>query len=150
MEQTLVLIKPDGVQRGLIGTIITRLERTGLRIVAMKMMQMDKALAEKHYGIHKGKSFFEDLVNYITSGPLVAAVFEGPNAFEIVRKQMGATDPAKAESGTIRGDFSLEISYNLVHGSDSPENAKKEVALFFSPKELLSFKRDVDKWITES
>ncbi len=150
MEQTLVLIKPDGIQRGLIGTVITRLERTGLKIVAMKMMQMDRALAEKHYGIHKDKPFFEDLVNYITSGPLVAAVFRGPNAVDIVRKQMGATDPAKAETGTIRGDFSLEISYNLVHGSDSVENAEKEISLFFAPGEVISYKRGVDSWIRES
>jgi len=150
MEKTLVLIKPDGVQRGLIGTIMARLEGTGLRIAGMKMIKMDRPLAEKHYGIHKGKAFFEDLVNYITSGPLVAAVFEGPQAVNIVRKKMGATDPAKAESGTIRGDYSVEISYNLVHGSDSVENAEKEIALFFSPQEILSYKRDIDRWITES
>ena len=150
MEKTLVLIKPDGVQRGLIGTIMARLEGTGLRIAGMKMIKMDRPLAEKHYGIHKGKAFFVDLVNYITSGPLVAAVFEGPQAVNIVRKKMGATDPAKAESGTIRGDYSVEISYNLVHGSDSVENAEKEIALFFSPQEILSYKRDIDRWITES
>ena len=150
MEKTLILIKPDGVQRGLTGAIVSRLESTGLRIVAMKMLQMDRALAEKHYGIHKGKPFFEDLVSYITSGPLLAAVFEGPKAVEIIRKQVGSTNPAEAPAGTIRGDFALEISYNLVHGSDSVENAEQEIALFFSPSEVLSSRRDMDRWITES
>ena len=125
MEQSLVLIKPDAIQRGLAGTIIERIERRGLRLVAMKMLHLDKALAEQHYAIHAGKPFFEGLVNYITSSPIIAVVFEGKRAVEIIRQTMGATDPAKAEAGSIRGDFGLDIGRNLVHGSDSVENAEK-------------------------
>ncbi len=149
MERTLVLIKPDAVQRGLVGEIISRIERRGLKIIALKMIQMDRELAQKHYAIHKGKPFFERLVNYITSGPLIAAVFEGSRAVEIVRRTMGETDPANAAPGTIRGDLALEIGYNLIHGSDSPENAEKEIKLFFSEGELLSYEREVERWIKE-
>ncbi len=150
MERTLVLVKPDGVQRGLIGEIISRLERTGLKLVALKMLHMDKAMAGRHYAIHQGKPFFEGLVSFITSSPLIAAVFEGKSAVEVVRKTMGATDPVKAAPGTIRGDLALDIGRNVVHGSDSVENAQKEISLFFSPEEIVSYERQVEPWIKES
>ena len=150
MERTLVLVKPDGVQRGLLGEMISRFERTGLKLVALKMLQMDGEMAGKHYAIHQGKPFFEGLVKFITSSPLVAAVFEGQNAVEIVRKTMGATDPVKAAPGTIRGDLALDIGRNVVHGSDSIENAQKEIELFFSPEEIVSYERQVETWIRES
>ncbi len=150
MERTLVLVKPDGVQRGLIGEIISRFERTGLKLVALKMLQMDREMAEKHYAIHQGKPFFEGLVSFITSSPLIAAVFEGKSAVEVVRKMMGATDPVKAAPGTIRGDLALDIGRNVVHGSDSLENAQKEISLFFSPPEIVSYERQVEPWIRES
>ena len=149
MERTLVLIKPDAMQRGLAGTIIDRLERRGLKIAAMKLIHMDGALAEKHYGIHKGKSFFDGLVSYFTSRPIIAAVFEGTNAVQVVRNTMGKTNPVDADAGTIRGDFALEIGRNLVHGSDSVENAKKEIELFFKPEEIIDYHRETDKWIFE-
>jgi nucleoside-diphosphate kinase len=148
MERSLVLIKPDAVQRGLAGTILSRLERRGLRIVALKMIHMDKALAQRHYAVHKEKTFFNDLVQFITSSPIIASVLEGERAIEIIRQTMGATDPAKASAGTIRGDFGLDVQQNLVHGSDSAENAVKEIDLFFKPDEILSYSRDIDKWIT--
>jgi nucleoside-diphosphate kinase len=150
MERTLVLVKPDGVQRGLVGEVISRLERTGLKLVALKMVHLSRDKAEEHYGIHRGKPFFAGLVRFITSGPLVAAVFEGPKAVEIVRKTMGETDPAHSAAGTIRGDFALDIGRNIVHGSDSVENAGQEIAAFFSADELLSYERQVDGWIIES
>ncbi|MDO8490593.1 MAG: nucleoside-diphosphate kinase [Dehalococcoidia bacterium] len=150
MSKTLVLIKPDGVQRGLCGVIIERFERRGLKIVGMKLMHMDQALARRHYAVHDGKPFFKGLVDYITSTPIVAMVLEGKDAVEVVRRTMGETNPAKAPLGTIRGDFALEIGRNLVHGSDSDENAAKEIALFFSEKEVLSYNRDYERWITES
>jgi len=150
MERTLVLVKPDGVQRGLIGEIISRLERTGLKLVALKMLQIDKKMAGQHYAIHQGKPFFEGLVSFITSSPLIAAVFEGAHAVEVVRKTMGATDPVKAAPGTIRGDLALDIGRNVVHGSDSLENAQKEISLFFSPEEIVSYERQVEPWIRES
>jgi nucleoside-diphosphate kinase len=149
MERTLVIIKPDGVQRGLIGPIITRLERRGLRLVAMKLMQITPELAGRHYSIHKGKPFYKPLIEFITSGPVVVAVVEGRNAIEIVRKTMGATNPAAAEPGTIRADFGLEIGRNLVHGSDGPDTAAIEVPLFFDEDEILSYERAVDGWINE-
>ena len=135
MERSLVLIKPDAMQKGLAGTIISRLERRGLRIVAIRMLQMDKALAQKHYAVHKGKAFFNELVDFITSRPIIAVVFEGEKAIEAVRQTMGTTDPIKASPGSIRGDFGLDIQQNLVHGSDSTENAAKEISLFF-PAEI--------------
>ena len=150
MERSLVLIKPDAVQRGLAGTIISRLERRGLKIIAMKMLQMDKSLAQRHYAVHKGKAFFDELVDFITASPIIAAVFEGEQAIEAVRQTMGETDPTKATPGTIRGDFGMDIGHNLVHGSDSSENAKSEISLFFSPEEILDYARDIDKWLTES
>ena len=139
MERTLVLIKPDAMQRDLAGTIIARLEKLGMKLVALKMLHPDKALARRHYAVHKDKPFYNDLVNYITSSPIVACVFEGKEAVETIRKAMGATDPAKAEKGTIRGDFGLNIEKNSVHGSDSPANAEVEIKLFFSPNELFGY-----------
>ena len=136
MERSLVLVKPDAMQRGLAGTIIGRFEAAGLKLVALKMLHMDRALAGRHYAIHQDKPFFADLVNYITSSPIVAAVFEGDNAVEAIRKIMGATDPAKAEPGTIRGDYGMDIERNSTHGSDSRENAVNEIALFFTEGEI--------------
>ncbi len=136
MERSLVLIKPDAMQRGLAGTIIGRLEGEGLKLVALKMLHMDRALAERHYAIHRNKPFFEDLVNYITTTPIVAGVFEGEGAVELIRKAMGATDPAKAEAGTIRSDFGLDVQRNSTHASDSLENAEKEIRLFFTGSEI--------------
>ena len=130
-QRTLVLVKPDGVKKGLTGEIISRLEKKGLKIAAMKMLQMDKAMARKHYAVHDGKPFFAGLVDFITSGPIVAVVVEGDKSVEVVRKLMGETDPVKAAPGTIRGDYGLDIGENLVHGSDSEENARTEIALFF-------------------
>ena len=139
MERSLVLIKPDAMQRGLIGTIIAHLERQGLKLVALKMLHLDKALAQQLYAIHRDKPFFEGLVNYISSVPIIAAVFEGNRAVEIIRKAMGVTDPAKAEAGTIRGDFGLDIERNTIHGSDSVETAEKEIKLFFNEDEIFSY-----------
>jgi len=149
VEHTLIIIKPDAVQRGLIGEIISRFERRGLRIVAMKMIWMDEPLAREHYAIHRGKPFYEGLISYITSSPVVVMVLEGKGAIEIARRTMGATAPAEAAPGTIRADFGLEIGRNLVHGSDGPETAEREVALFFGEEELLRWKRDADRWIFE-
>ncbi|HEX5141719.1 MAG TPA: nucleoside-diphosphate kinase [Dehalococcoidia bacterium] len=149
MERTLVLIKPDAMQRGLATEVLGRFERRGLRIVGLKLMQVDRALAERHYGEHVGKPFFEGLVAYITSCPIIAAVFEGTGAIESVRNTMGKTNPRDAAPGTIRGDFGLEIGRNLVHGSDSPESATREVGLFFQPSELVEVTRDVDRWVFE-
>lgn len=142
MERSLVLIKPDGMQRGLGATIIGRLESRGLKLVAIKMLHLDKALAEKHYDIHRDKPFFENLVNYITSSPIIAAVFEGEGAVDSIRKIMGPTDPAKAEPGTIRGDFGLDIEHNTVHGSDAVETATREIKLFFTEAEIYNYQRE--------
>ena len=139
MEKSLVLIKPDAMHRKLAGTILARLEEQGLRLVAARMLQMDKALAQRHYAIHASKPFFNNLVNYITSAPIIALVFEGEKAIEVIRKIMGATDPAKAEAGTIRGDFGIDIERNTVHGSDAVETAEEEIKLFFSEKEIFSY-----------
>ena len=147
MEKSLVLIKPDAVQRGLAGEIISRLEKKELSIVAMKMLRMDRALAQRHYAVHTGKAFFDDLLHFITSGPVIAIVFQGRNAVEVIRQVMGATDPAKASSGTIRGDFGIDIGHNLMHGSDSLDNASGEIDLFFPAEEILSYDRDLDNWI---
>ncbi len=149
MQRTLILIKPDGVQRGLIGPIVERFERRGLKLVGMKFMQMSRELAERHYAIHQGKPFYDSLVNYITSGPIVAMAWEGKEAIAVARSTVGATNPVAAAPGTIRGDFGVEIGRNLVHGSDSPENGEQEVALFFNPAELVEWSRDVDGWIVE-
>lgn len=150
MQQTLVLFKPDAIQRGLAGEILSRLERKGLKVVAMKMIWMDEALAKRHYAIHEGKPFFSGLVDFITSSPLIAAVVEAENAVELVRRTMGETDPTLASPGTIRGDLALDIGHNLIHGSDSEANAEKEIGFFFTREEILSYPRDTEKWITGS
>jgi nucleoside-diphosphate kinase len=147
LERSLVLIKPDAIQRGLTGEIISRIERRGLKILATRMLRMDKALAQRHYAVHKGKGFFDDLVSFITSSPIIAIVFQGRNSVEIIRQTMGETDPAKAKPGTIRGDFGVDIGHNVVHGSESVESALKEIELFFSPEQIFEYKRDIDKWI---
>lgn len=147
MERSLVLIKPDALQRGLAGEIISRLERKGLKIVAMKMLQMDNSLAQRHYAIHKGKAFFNELVDFITSSPIIASVFQGEDAISVIRQTMGETDPAKSLPGTIRGDLGLDISHNLIHGSDSVENASTEINLFFTAEEICDYQRDIDRWI---
>jgi nucleoside-diphosphate kinase len=149
VEQTLIIIKPDGVQRGLTGEIIRRFEQRGLRIIGMKFMQVDRALAQKHYAIHEGKPFYAGLVDYIVSGPVVVMALEGTNAVEAARGTIGATNPSKAAAGTIRADLALEIGRNLVHGSDSPENGLGEIALWFKPEELVGWSRNTDRWIFE-
>jgi len=149
VERSLVLVKPDGVQRGLVGEVITRLERRGLRLVAAKFMQVSKTLAEEHYAIHKGKSFYDGLISYITSAPVMAMVWEGPNAVAAIRQTMGATRPWEAAPGTLRHDFALEVGRNLTHASDSPENGEKETALWFKAEELIAWNREVDRWIFE-
>jgi nucleoside-diphosphate kinase len=150
MDRTLVLIKPDAMQRGLAGEVLSRLERRGLKIVALRLLRMDDAFARRHYAEHEGKPFLEGLVRFITSAPIIAAVFEGPNAVEQVRRTMGATDPQKAEPGTIRGDLAVFIQNNLIHGSDSPESAKREIALFFNEGDIILWERDTDGSIWES
>ena len=149
MERTLVIIKPDGVQRGLVGPILTRLERRGLRLAAMKLIQITPELAARHYQIHQGKPFYEGLIDFITSGPVVVAVIEGQDAINTVRKTMGATNPAQAEPGTIRADYAMEIGRNLVHGSDGADTATYEIPLFFTEAEILSYERAIDAWINE-
>jgi len=149
VERTLVLVKPDGVQRGLIGEVIARLERRGLRLVAAKFMQVGRELAETHYAIHKGKPFYDGLIAYITSAPVMAMVWEGPNGVAAVRQSMGATRPIEAAPGTIRHDFALEVGRNLTHASDSIENGEQEVALWFEKGELVDWKRNNDAWIFE-
>ena len=149
MERTLVLVKPDGVQRGLIGEVIGRLENRGLRLVAAKFIQVSQELAETHYAIHKGKPFYNGLIEYITSAPVMAMAWEGPNAVAAIRQTMGATRPTEAAPGSIRHDFALEVGRNLTHASDSVENGEIEVALWFSLAELVDWKRDSDRWIFE-
>jgi len=149
VEKTFVLVKPDGVQRGLIGEVIARLERRGLRLVGAKFIQVSQELAETHYAIHKGKSFYEGLIRYITSAPVMAMVWEGPNAVAAVRQTMGATRPTEAAPGSVRHDFGLEVGRNLTHASDSVENGEAETALWFEPSELVSWARAVDAWIFE-
>jgi len=149
VERTLIIIKPDAVQRGLIGEITRRFENRGLRLAGMKFIHMNRELASQHYAVHEGKPFYEPLLNYITSAPVVLMAWEGTNAVQVARKTIGATNPVDADAGTIRGDFGMEVGRNLVHGSDSPENGEKEVALFFSPDELFAWARDTDRWIFE-
>ena len=149
MEETLVLVKPDGVQRGLVGEVISRLERRGLKLVAMKLMLADHALARRHYAEHVDKPFFPGVVDFITSSPLVAMVWQADNAVEIVRGTMGEADPINSIPGTIRGDLGVNIGRNLVHGSDSVESAQREIALFFKQEEIVHYTRDTDPWITE-
>lgn len=147
VQRSLVIVKPDGVQRGIATAILERLERRGLKIVGLTLMQVSRELAEQHYGVHKGKPFYKGLVSYITSGPVVVACFEGPDAITIVRTTMGATNAANAAPGTIRGDYAIDIERNLIHGSDSPESAETEVSLFFGQGTLLSYDRAIDRWI---
>lgn len=149
MERTLVLIKPDAVQRGLMGEITARLERRGLRLVAAKFLKVDQSLAERHYAVHQGKPFYEGLIAYITSSPVLAMVWEGPSAIAAVRQTMGATRPTEAAPGSVRHDFGLTVGRNLTHASDSAETAAAEVALWFSPAELVSWTRDTDRWLFE-
>jgi len=150
LERTLVLIKPDGVQRGLIGEIIRRLEQRGLRLVAAKFQKVDRKLAQRHYAVHEGKPFYAGLLDYITSGPVMAMVWEGPGAIAAVRQTMGATNPANAEPGSVRHDFAVEIGRNLTHASDGPDTAEKEIKLWFREAELIEWPRDADRWIFEA
>ncbi|HEV2005849.1 MAG TPA: nucleoside-diphosphate kinase [Candidatus Limnocylindrales bacterium] len=145
-ERTLVLIKPDGVQRLLVGRIVGRFEERGLKIVGLKLVRVDRSLAERHYAVHRGKPFFEGLLAFITSGPLAAMVLEGPQAIAVVRSMVGATRPAEAAPGTIRGDLALETAQNLIHASDGPETATAEVAIWFGADELLTYDREIDRW----
>lgn len=145
--RTLVLIKPDGVVRSKVGEIISRFEDKGLKVTALKLMRLDKDRAERHYAVHKGKPFYDSLLNYITSAPLVAIVIEGNNCIDIVRKLVGATNGAKAEPGTIRGDFSTGIDFNLIHASDSEDSAKYEIPIFFEDREILSLERADKDWL---
>ena len=148
VQRTLVILKPDAVQRGISGEIIARFERRGLRLTAMRLLRVDRAMAEKHYAVHKGKFFFDDLVKVISSSPVIAFVLEGPNAIPVVRAMVGATRPHEAAPGTIRGDYALVGLRNLIHASDAPETAKSEIALWF-PDGVLDYERDVDRWMSE-
>ncbi|MCS7122247.1 MAG: nucleoside-diphosphate kinase [Archaeoglobaceae archaeon] len=149
MERTFVMLKPDAVQRGLIGEIISRFEKKGLKIIAMKMLKIERELAEKHYFEHRGKVFFDNLINYITSAPVVAMVLEGKNAVKVVRSIVGATNPSEALPGTIRGDYGMDIGRNVIHASDSKESAEREISIFFKPNELCEFKRIDENWVYE-
>lgn len=149
MEKTLVLVKPDGVQRGLVGEVISRLERRGLKLTAAKFMAVSQELAEQHYQVHQGKPFYEGLIQYITSSPVMAMVWAGPDAIAAVRQTMGATRPTEAAPGTLRHDYALQVGRNLTHASDSVENGEKEVALWFSPAELVDWERSLDRWFLE-
>lgn len=149
MERTFVMVKPDGVQRGLVGEIIARFERRGYKLVGLKMFTMPREVAETHYAEHRGKPFFEGLVRYITSGPVVAMVWEGKNVIAAAREMMGATDPQKALPGTIRGTYGIDVGRNVVHGSDSPASAAREIDIFFKADELLDYERPLETWIYE-
>jgi nucleoside-diphosphate kinase len=149
LERSLVILKPDGVQRGLIGDVIGRLERRGLRLVAMKFMSVSQTLAEQHYTVHQGKPFYEPLVKYITSGPVVVMAWEGSKAIEAIRQTVGATNPTNAAPGTIRADLAIDIGRNLIHASDGPETAAFELGLWFKPEELVEWKRDDERWVFE-
>jgi len=150
MERTLVIVKPDGVQRGLVGQILARFEARGLQIAALKLLWVDRPMAEAHYAVHRGKFFYEDLVKVITSSPVVACVIEGPGAVAVVRKMIGSTRPAEADPGTIRGDLALAGLRNLVHASDSPETAQAEIALWFKPEEVVTYARAITPWVVEA
>jgi nucleoside-diphosphate kinase len=149
LEQTFILVKPDGVQRGLMGEIIHRLEQRGLKLIAAKFLAVHQSLAEQHYAVHKGKPFYDGLIAYITSGPVLAMVWEGPSAIMAVRQTMGATRPTEAAPGSVRHDFGLEVGRNLTHASDGPETARSEIELWFKPEELFTWSRDLDRWIFE-
>ncbi len=148
-ERTLILVKPDAMQRGLAGEVLSRFERRGLKLVALRMLQMDRTLAAKHYAEHIGKAFYKPLVSFITSGPIIAALFEAENAVELARQTIGATDPAKSAPGSIRGDLGIDMGRNVVHGSDSPDSAVREAALFFEEKDVVEWQRSVEGWIVE-
>ena len=147
MERTLIIVKPDGVQRGLVGQILSRFEQRGLKLAGLKLMRISRELASQHYAEHQGKGFYEGLVSFITSSPVVVGVLEGPNAIALTRTMMGATNPANATPGTIRGDYALVVSNNIIHGSDGPESAAREVNLFFTQDELLSYPLATDSWV---
>jgi nucleoside-diphosphate kinase len=147
MQQTLILLKPDCVQRRLVAPVLQRFEQKGLRLTGIKLVQASRALAEKHYAVHKGKPFYDSLLQFLTSGPTVAVVLEGREAVAVVRNLMGPTDGVKAAPGTIRGDYALSVQNNLIHGSDSPENAATEIALWFKPEELVSYHPVDQAWI---
>jgi nucleoside-diphosphate kinase len=149
MQRSLVIVKPDGVQRGLVGPILTRLEARGLKIVGLKLVQVSQDLAARHYAEHLGKPFYTGLLGYITSGPVVVACVEGTSAVQMVRNAVGATNPLNAAPGTIRGDLALDIGRNLIHASDAPETAERELGLWFEPSELASYTRETDRWIFE-
>ncbi len=149
MERTLFIVKPDGVQRGLVGECIARLERRGLKLAAMRFMQISPELAARHYAVHEGKPFYEKLVSYITSGPVAVMVWQGNNAIALTRQTMGATNPAAAATGSIRADLGTDIGRNLVHGSDGAETAAFEIGLYFGEEELVTWERDVDRWVFE-
>lgn len=149
MERSLVLVKPDGVQRGLIGQVITRLENRGLRLVAARFMQVSPELAKAHYAIHLGKPFYEPLIQFIISSPVMAMVWEGPDAIAAIRQTFGKTRGTEADPGTLRHDYALQARYNIVHASDSPESAETEIALWFKPEEIINWQRDIEKWIYE-
>ena len=149
MERSLVLVKPDGVQRGLVGEVIARFERRGLRLVGAKFMQVSQDLAKTHYAEHEGKVFYEGLISYITSAPVMAMVWEGPNAVAAIRQTVGSTKPVESAPGTIRHDFALEVGRNLIHASDKLETGVRETELWFKPEELVDWKRDVDRWVFE-
>ena len=149
MERTFLAIKPDAVQRGLIGEVISRIEEKGYKLLAMKFILVNKLLAEKHYNEHKDKPFFKGLVDFITSGPIVAMVWEGKNVISSLRKLMGKTNPSEADLGTVRGDYAIDVGRNIVHGSDSEASAKREISLFFSNEEIVNWKQDIQKWIYE-
>ncbi|MBC1290272.1 nucleoside-diphosphate kinase [Listeria booriae] len=147
MEKTYLMVKPDGVQRGLIGEIVGRLEKKGLKLVGAKFMQIDEALAKQHYAEHVGKAFFPDLLAFITSGPVFAMVWEGDEAISLARHMMGKTNPLEAEQGTMRGDLAVHMNRNVIHGSDSPESAQREISLFFKEEELISYEKAIDVWL---
>ena len=149
MERTYLMVKPDGVQRGLVGEIMSRFEKKGLKLVAAKLMVIPKETAEKHYAEHKDKKFFPSLISYITSGPVLAMVLDGENAVSVCRNMMGKTNPSESAPGTIRGDYCMVTGVNIIHGSDSPESAAREIGIFFRPEDLVDYKRDSDKWIYE-
>lgn len=147
MERTLIIVKPEGVQRGLVGQVVARFESKGLKIVGLKLMQITRETAERHYAEHAGKPFYEGLVDHITSSPVVVGVLEGPDAVSVARIMMGVTNPRAAAPGTIRGDFGLDIGLNIIHGSDGAESAQREVGIFFAPEELVSYERAGDRWV---
>ena len=149
MERTYLMVKPDGVQRGLCGEIVSRFEKKGLKLVAMKLMVIPKEVAENHYGEHKGKPFFSSLISYITSGPVLAMVWEGEDAVSVCRNMMGKTNPKESAPGTIRGDYGMQVGMNIIHGSDSVESAEREISIFFRPEELVSYDKTIQSWIYE-